>query len=163
MRRAHASAIIDAPIDQVWEVLTDTAGYPGWNRFVPQVTLLDGALSVGARIRLWVRLLPAGLLPSDQRIVALQPPREGADGAREARWAYTFESVLVSSGAIRGGRVQTLRQAPGGPVVYETEEPFTGWLAWLIPLRAVQAGFEAQAAGLKAAAESGAGVQGPTA
>lgn len=159
MRRAHTSCTINAPIAQVWASLIDTCRYDAWNPFVPRVDRLDGSLTVGARIRLWVRLSPGlPLLPSDQRIVDLQPPRAEPDGTLTARWAYTVEGLLVTTGAVRGGRVQVLRQAPGGPVVYETEEPFAGWLSALLPMRAVQAGFEAQAAGLKAATESGAGV-----
>lgn len=38
---------IPAPIDQVWEVLADTSGYPQWWRYVQHVQQLDGGDGTG--------------------------------------------------------------------------------------------------------------------
>ncbi|KAL4901370.1 hypothetical protein BDW74DRAFT_86004 [Aspergillus multicolor] len=37
----QSSTLIDAPIQDVWNALTDTSTYPRWNRFVPRVTIRE--------------------------------------------------------------------------------------------------------------------------
>lgn len=35
-----ASTVVDAPIEQVWNILLDTSTWPAWNTFCPRVTIL---------------------------------------------------------------------------------------------------------------------------
>ncbi|KAL4870788.1 hypothetical protein BDV12DRAFT_194990 [Aspergillus spectabilis] len=39
--RIQSSTLIDAPIDDVWNALTNTATWPRWNRFVPRVVIRE--------------------------------------------------------------------------------------------------------------------------
>ena len=58
----------------------------------------------------------------------------------------------------RGRRLQTLEQGgSAGPTLYRTEERLHGWLAGLVPARALRDGFERHAAALAARAAALAG------
>lgn len=51
-RVVRADTVIEAPSERVWELLTDLASYPSWNRFMPRVS---GDLRSGGILRAEVR------------------------------------------------------------------------------------------------------------
>jgi hypothetical protein len=69
----RAEVEIDAPCDEVWQVLTDFKRYPEWNPFIATVA---GPLRPGAKLE--VTLLLAGGRERTQRptLVVFEPPLE---------------------------------------------------------------------------------------
>jgi uncharacterized protein YndB with AHSA1/START domain len=45
----HQDVVIDAPIDLVWQVLSDMPHWPDWNPSISSVVLLDGIVAPGNR------------------------------------------------------------------------------------------------------------------
>jgi uncharacterized membrane protein len=70
--------VIDAPIDQVWQVLADVAGQPRWMRDMKAVRIATpGEVGVGTRAEADVRIF--GLRTLDPiTITAFEPPRHFA-------------------------------------------------------------------------------------
>src|SRR5689334_23311959 len=152
MPNPEAHVEIDAPIDVVWAVMTDTAAYAEWNSFVREADC-PSPPKVGDPIVLHVEFTPGGRrITSPERITALDPPT--GEGTRTALMSYVFEGWPARLGLVRGVRHQRLTQEPGGPTRYDTVEEFSGPLVALAGPKRVQAGFERHAADLKARAES---------
>jgi uncharacterized protein YndB with AHSA1/START domain len=145
MLAAEADIEIAAPIDKVWRVMLATERYGEWNPFIVRV---EGAATMGGRLRLHVRWHSGGGARSDEIVTQLDPPADG-----RATLAYRFTGLLASIGAVGATRVQSLR-SDGTGTRYQTREEFRGWLSWALPLAKVQAGFDAHAKALKARAES---------
>ena len=146
-----AEAAIDAPLDTVWEVMTDTDRYPEWNPFVVRVEC-DGPAAVGLPIRLHAVFGNGKSVVSPERITVLEPPYDDAE-TRRATLAYVFEGWPAKLGLVRGTRWQRLSQTPGGPTRYETVEQFRGPLVPLAGPARVAEGFARHARALKDRAE----------
>jgi hypothetical protein len=152
MRRdPFAETSIDAPIDAVWAVMTDTQRYPEWNPFVREIECAQPPV-VGTPIRLHVAFASGKQVVSPERITVLEPPYDD-DGTRRATLAYVFEGWPARLGLVRGTRWQRLSQSPGGPTRYETVEEFSGPLVPLAGPARVEDGFRRHAAALKQRAE----------
>jgi len=67
MKLAHSEIVIDASAENVWNVLTDLAGYSNWN---PLITKAKGPLQVGKKIQM--RIQPPGLLGRDFAVEILE-------------------------------------------------------------------------------------------
>jgi hypothetical protein len=155
---AEATVDIQAPIDVVWQVMTDLPRYAEWNPFVVGIAPVRGALAVGTDIALEVKWGRGGGAKTIERVSRLEGPR--ADGeARRAAMEYVFLGWLPRLALVRGSRLQALEQRAGGPTTYRTSERFTGLLARGVPLAKVQDGFERHAKALKARAEALHGAQ----
>ncbi len=151
----RATASIDVPIAHAWTGLTDLSSYCAWNPFIPHIDGLQGPLGVGSAFCLEVKWLDgSGSVKAEERVTVFQPPASGPDGVRRAVFSYAPTGLLARLWLVRAGRTHVLTQRPGGPTLYETEERFTGALAALVPLRKVQAGFDAQTAAMKERLES---------
>ena len=70
--RPSAAAEIDAPLETVWSVLTDTDRYPEWNPFVVRVEC-EQPPHVGTPIRLHVEFA-GGKQVAPERITVVEPP-----------------------------------------------------------------------------------------
>ena len=149
---AEASVDIQAPIEVVWQVMTDLARYPEWNPFVVGIAPVDGAFAVGKDISLEVKWGRGGGAKTIERVSRLDAPRPDGD-ARRAAMEYVFLGWLPRLALVRGSRLQALEQRAGGPTTYRTSERFTGLLARGVPLAKVQDGFERHAKALQARAE----------
>ncbi|MCA9840017.1 MAG: SRPBCC domain-containing protein [Trueperaceae bacterium] len=66
----QSSIIINAPCNQLWQVLADFEAYPKWNPFTVKV---KGKLEPAAQIILYVALSKNRLLPSPHKITELVP------------------------------------------------------------------------------------------
>ena len=153
MRRdPFAEADIDAELDTVWEVMTDTDRYGEWNPFVQRVEV-DGPPTVGTPIRLHVEFSGGKQVVSPERITVVEPPYDDG-GTRRATLAYVYEGLPARLGLVRGTRWQRLSQAPGGPTRYETVEEFRGPLVPLAGPSRVEEGFGRHARALKERAEA---------
>jgi len=153
---AETSVDIDAPIDLVWEVMTDVARYREWNPFVVALTpVRPGPLTVGSDIHLEVRWGRGGGTRTLERVTRLDgPAARPGDPTRRSTMEYIYLGWLPRLALIRGSRLQSLEQAPGRPTTYRTSERFTGLLARQVPLAKVQDGFERHARALKQRAEA---------
>jgi uncharacterized protein YndB with AHSA1/START domain len=140
-RSVAASAVIDAPIELVWRVITDVASYGEWSPFVVRV---EGEPQVGAKLRLHVRWSKGGGATVGAQVTRFDPPN-----------AFDYREVgpLDRLGLVRALRVQTLEERDG-KTHYETREEFRGPLRALLPLADVQDGFERHAQALKQRAEA---------
>lgn len=139
----RAAADIAAPIDVVWDVLTDLDGYPSWNPFT---IAARSPLAVGGPVKLHV-VMWGGWLKLWQREVlsAVEAPHTLDWGAR------------VMGGMVVAARTQRLTPLPDGGTRYETEDAITGPLAWLVELLfggSLRRGFAGVAEGLRTAAEA---------
>ena len=135
MPTVTANAEIEASIEKVWQIMLDVQRYGEWNPFIVKVDA-DGPVRVGGRLVLHVRW-----------------PGGGWRSAGRASCSYVPTGPLSTIGAVRGSRVQSL-EAVGAKTRYSTREDFSGWLTFAVPIKKVQAGFEAHAAALKKRAES---------
>lgn len=156
-KRPSAAADIDAPLDVVWSVMTDTDSYPDWNPFVVRVESEEPP-EVGTPIRLHVVFANGKQVVSPERITVMDPPPDNPDnadddGTRRATLAYVFEGWPAKLGLVRGTRWQRLSQRPGAPTRYETVEEFSGPLVPLAGPGRVEEGFSRHAAALKQRAE----------
>lgn len=110
-------------------------------------------MRIGSTFRLFVRWVTGGVQTSDEVVTRLEEPRaEG--GSWRGYWEYRFTGWLSRLGLVRALRIQHVEQKQGGPTCWFTREEFRGALALFVPIRKVQAGFDAHAAALKARAES---------
>lgn len=147
-----ASIDIDAPLDQVWAIMLDTARYGEWNPFVERAETAQPA-AVGNPIVLHVVWANGSRTRSPERITALDGPTTDPSGTTTARMSYVYEGLPSRLGLVRGVRHQVLTQRPGGPTSYETVEEFRGPLVRLAGPGRVADGFRRHAEGLKRRAE----------
>lgn len=151
---AEASSYIQAPIEQVWQVMIDVEKYTEWNPFVIEVKANGAAGSIGTIMHFTVQWSSGDKQTSAEVVTDVQPPYSGADGIKRAYWCYVFESPLDKVGMIHATRHQWLEQQEDGRTSYRTQEVFTGWGIAFLPFSKVQDGFERQAAALKLRAEA---------
>jgi hypothetical protein len=72
-REIHTSVLIGASRDKVWEVLTDTSGYPSWN---PLIRSVEGKLAVGENLSVHIDLPNGPSTTIRPHIVAFIPGKE---------------------------------------------------------------------------------------
>jgi uncharacterized protein YndB with AHSA1/START domain len=65
------SVRIQAPVETVWRVLTDSAGYRAWN---PEILEVDGVMAPGARITVRVKVQGGAIRRLRMRVTACEPP-----------------------------------------------------------------------------------------
>ncbi len=131
---------IEAPIERVWEVLTDFERYGEWNPFTTRV---DANLEVGASVSLHVVYGPFRLRPT-ARIEIIEPPTLLV-------WGVT----MGASWLLTARREQRLDSLDESRCRYRTTDSLNGVLTPLIVLlygRAIRRGFNAMAVALKARA-----------
>lgn len=133
--------------------MLDFPAYPQWNPFILRIDGIPGAPAVGQFMTLDVQFAGGTKTRSRERISCIDPPRPSGE-RKQATLAYSFEGPLSTLYLVRGSRAQRLEQGAGGPTVYHTEESFRGLLRRLVPVGAVQDGFERHAQALKVRAES---------
>ena len=113
---------VDAPVDAVFDVLNDSAGYPTWWKGVQRVVVLEpgDATSVGRLVRFaWRSVLPYSL-EFDLRVTRVERP-------------YLIEGR--ASGELEGVGVWRLYQGRGTAIVYDWRVRTTkSWMNLLGPL-----------------------------
>jgi hypothetical protein len=105
---------VAAPLERVWEVLSDPPGYPQWWKGVRKATVLEhgeaGGDGVGTLYRLeWRSKLPYSLV-FDSRVTRVQPPHllEGrASGELEGLGAWRLYEGAAGTAAIYSWDVRT--------------------------------------------------------
>ena len=145
--QASVKLIIDAPIDKVWNILTDTEKYSEWNPFVYHIETNKKEPSEGCEMTFSIRFEDGKETKSKEKVLKFTPPSEL--GGKTAFWEYRFAGFVHSIGMIRAVRSQTLTTMPDGKTEYSSVEIFRGWGKSFVPLKSVQKGFEIQGDALK--------------
>lgn len=137
MKTYEARILIKAPVEKIWAILTDAAGYPAWNSTVEK---LEGSIAVGEKLKIWTTISPGRAFPAN--VAEMQPGK---------RMVWSFSAPL---GMFKGARSFTLEQKEDG-VEFHTREEFSGWLAGPITKKMpdLQPSFDAWALCLKQRAE----------
>ena len=142
--RTIRSAIeIRAPIEIVWDVLTDFDSYGEWN---PHIRRMRGRLAQGQRIAIYSR-------PPGGRTIVMRPTVTRWDPPNELRWHATFLGGRLFSGE-HGFRLDAT--APDR-VRFVQDETFSGLLVPLysrLRLPRTRAGFELVNQALRERAET---------
>ena len=130
---------IRATPERVWALLTDAAGYTGWNNTVKKV---DGKIALGERVAVHPKINPGRVFPV--KVTEFESPR---------RMVWTGGMPL---GLFKGERTFTVTPGSNREVEFSMREEYTGVLASLIgrSIPDLQPAFEEFASNLKRAAEA---------
>jgi hypothetical protein len=133
----ESSALVDAPPERIWALLTDAAAYPSWN---PAVVALEGRIAPGERLAVTSSANPSRAFPV--RVATLEPPRRMV-------WAGG-----MPLGLFRGVRTFSL-EPEDGRTRFRMREDYSGPLLPLIgrSMPDMQPSFDQFAAAVKERAE----------
>ncbi|HMV68651.1 MAG TPA: SRPBCC domain-containing protein [Myxococcota bacterium] len=140
MRVYRAEAVIAAPIERVWAVLTDFDAYPAWNPFTVEVRTTR---ALGSPVDMRVDLGWAGLRWQRETLLALEPYR--------LVWGITAPPRAL----LWARREQTLEAVAGG-TLYRSADTIGGAIEPLVRAlfgAVVQRGFDRMAPALRLRAE----------
>lgn len=140
-----ASVEIDAPIDEVWAVLTDFAAYPEWNRFT---TSVECSGRLGDPVVMQVCFAGAKPMRQVEVLNVFEAPRRVA-------WGMHMGTALL----LVANRYQVLEPLGPSRTRYTSTDFLSGLLAPLVKLlyaEKMRAGFALAGEGLKARCERGA-------
>lgn len=133
---------IEAPIELVWEVLTDLSRYGEWNPFVPEAS---STFEVGDPFTMKVQLFEMFAQPQTETIFEFEPGK---------RFRYGVPSMPL--GAMASSRCHLVESLGPERTVYRSEFQLDGWLAPLIEGLLggrMKKGFDTMADALKVRAE----------
>lgn len=116
MRTISSTIDIDAPPEQVWNVLTDAPAHAAWNPFMTQIS---GELTVGKKID--VRIAPPG-----GKAMTFHPTITQVEHGRRLEWLGQF----VVRGVFDGAHTFTLEPLGEGGTRFTQSEKFSGILAY---------------------------------
>ena len=141
MKRFATSIKIRARAESVWALLTDAAGYPGWNSTVEKI---DGRIAADEKLKLYAKTAPGRAF--SLKVTEFAP-------ARGMTWIGGMPMGLFT-----GTRRLTLTPGSSDEVEFAMVETYTGPLAPLITrmIPDLQPAFDTFAADLKRRAEGGA-------
>lgn len=142
MKEVSAEVVIEAPVDRVWEILTDFAKFPEWNPFIRQ---MSGEVRTGAKLE--VRLEPPG-----GRAMSFRPKMVNVETNREISWL----GRLLIPGLFTGEHSFAIEALDEKGVRFVQHEKFTGLLVPFMAKsldRDTKRGFEAMNSALKERAE----------
>jgi hypothetical protein len=134
----EATATIAADPEAIWAILTDAAGYPGWNSDVERV---EGTIAPQETIKVSTKLSPGRAFPA--KVTEFEPGR---------RMVWSGGMPL---GLFKGVRTFTLTPQGDGTTVFQSREEFSGPLLPVIgrTMPDLQPSFDRFAAELKRRAE----------
>src|SRR4051812_42018003 len=115
MKMFQVSALIGAPADSIWAILTDASRYTAWNPTVDQV---EGRIALGETVTVHAKLNPGRAFPV--KVTEFVPGR---------KMIWTGGLPL---GLFRGERTFTLTERGNGTVEFRMTEAFRGLLSPLI-------------------------------
>ncbi len=145
MHSLHTEIEIDAPPEQVWQVLVDFDAYPEWNPFIVRV---GGKAEVGTKLE--NRLQPPG-----GKAMTFKPMVTEVGEERALEWL----GRLVLPGVFDGRHRFELHGSNGGTLFVQSED-FRGVLVPLLKRsldQRTKSGFEAMNEALKQRAEARSG------
>lgn len=120
MKVFEAGIEINAPIDVVWNILTDYRTYPDWNPFVIRA---EGAMAEGEQVKFRVANQP---IDFEATIVSLIPQQE-----------FIWESQPIPG--LKPRYIRQLTQLDANRTHFYHRDEFSGWLVTLIaPILSMQ-------------------------
>lgn len=134
---------INAPREQVWDILTDLKQYPQWNPFTYRVVT---TLAIGDPVDLYVRFKKRGEVLQQEQVRIVQKPERLAWGMK-----MLAPSILCAQ------RDQVLTALDDRRCTYQTWDAFSGLLTPLVMAlfkSDIEGGFNAMAEALKVRAEN---------
>ena len=139
MKSFHVATKIAAKPEAIWALLTDAPGWTSWNSTIEKV---EGTISPGATVKLFVKINPGKAFPV--KVTVFDAP---------TRMVWSGGMPL---GLFKGERTYTL-EAKGDEVEFTMREDYTGLLAGLITksIPDLQPAFDDFARDLKTRAEKG--------
>lgn len=142
MKSFRTSAVIQAPAETIWKILTDGSRWTEWNSTVSK---LEGRIALGEKVIVSVKANPGRAFPLTV-----------TEFAAPHRMVWSGGMPL---GLFTGARTYTLTPRGDGSTEFTMHEQFTGLLAPLIgkSIPDLQPSFDEFARCLKAHAEAGAG------
>jgi uncharacterized protein YndB with AHSA1/START domain len=91
MQPVARTVLIAAPLETVWSVMADVAGWPRWARYMRHLQQVDGRpFGLGSR----VEVAPKGLPRAVWTVTAYTPPRR-----------FTWTTVVLPGLSLEGGHV----------------------------------------------------------
>ena len=132
---------IDAPVEVVWDALTDVRNYRRWNRFTPQART---SFRIGSSVRLRVRMGPANFRITET-VCAFEKPR-----------LIAWRKIFGARQLLLAVREQHLEPLDGSSCQYHNSDRLTGILAPFVLLcfgGYMRRGFDEVGKGLKRYAE----------
>ncbi|MFC9690554.1 SRPBCC family protein [Kribbella sp. NPDC056951] len=103
---------LDAPLAEVWRVLTDSAAYPAWNPFILSLT---GELTVGSTVTTRIRDAEGKERTFTPKVLVVDPNRE-----------LTWLSRIGFGGLFDGKHLFRLEELPGERTRLVNDEEFRG-------------------------------------
>ncbi|MEO0725784.1 MAG: SRPBCC domain-containing protein [Bacteroidota bacterium] len=143
MKSISTEITINAPVEQVWAVLTNFSEYPQWNPFIQSIS---GEAKEGSQ-------LEANIQPPGQSAMTFRPTVLRAEENQEFRWL----GKLLIKGIFDGEHYFLLTAIDERTTQFEHGEHFRGLLSSLILTQIAAntvAGFEAMNEALKTRAEA---------
>jgi len=134
---------VEAPLDRVWEVITDLDRYGEWNPFVPEAR---SSLKPGESIEMKVRVFESFAQPQTELVTVFEPGQ---------RFCYTMYPLPL--GAMRSQRCHSVESLGPERTAYRSDFELAGWLSPLVAVpmgSRLQRGFDAMASALKERAEA---------
>jgi hypothetical protein len=117
VREVFTFTTIDAPKQQVWQVLTNFSAYRQWNPFYTEI---DGTCLVGARIHVQVQM--------EERILTYAPQIETVAPQSELAWT----EQLILPGLFDGEHRFVLENTDGGQTRFVQHDRYSGALVPLL-------------------------------
>lgn len=151
MPTAHTEITINAPIEKVWEIMSNFENYSSWNSFIQKIAV--DKIAVGGVVSLFVHFYNGKFVKSVEGITRLEAPARSTNGLMTANLEYEFLGPISTFYLVRGKRLQTIEAIDSKTTRYITHERLYGLLSFLSPIAAVQKGFETHAADLKTVCE----------
>ncbi|MCP4438054.1 MAG: SRPBCC domain-containing protein [Aureispira sp.] len=142
-RIIESKIVIQAPIQDVWAVLSDFENYDQWNPFTPRIDIKN---EIGSKVGLHVRLNPKSnkTMLQQETLLTWEEGKKLEWGIQDAWYVKTV-------------RVQLLTALDKNTTEYYTSDLFEGPLTGLILLlyrNKIQIGFDDVCQGLKKQVES---------
>jgi uncharacterized protein YndB with AHSA1/START domain len=110
MKKYNAAITINAPVETVWKILTDAAGYPQWDLTMDHI---EGNLALGETVKFLTTLSPQAF---PVKVTAFEPNK---------RMVLTGGMPL---GLFKSERTHSLTAGKDGTTTFHTEEIFSGLL-----------------------------------
>ena len=118
MKELRTETHIQAPVEKVWQILTDTDQYNEWNPFIKS---LQGSLREGERIQV-------ELQPADKKSMTIRPKIVSIQKDKELRW----KGRLIMPGIFDGEHIFELTELEDHSTRFIHREKFSGILVPLL-------------------------------
>ncbi|MFN8356663.1 MAG: SRPBCC domain-containing protein [Spirosomataceae bacterium] len=121
MKQYHTQIVINAPVEKVWQALTDFDSYPTWN---PLVGSLSGEMKTGGTLTTYIVPLQKTYHPT---LLVYQPYEE-----------LTWQGIQGAKFLMAGKHYYKLKKISKNQTQLSHGEWFTGLMAYLIPKALLQ-------------------------